>query len=167
MHYIVDGYNFFFRLKADIFPLEQARNSFIEELSSNLKKINTKASLVFDSGKETILDIASKTHLGEIEVVFTPRGMSADDYIIELVEIQKHPGTVTVVSSDKGVLARAVSLGAKTMSVEKFVTYVQKKRRKQNKKEEKKIVESDYHIRRLKDAFEGRLKNPPDDESPL
>lgn len=167
MHYIVDGYNFFFRLKSDIFPLEDARNSFIDELSSELKEINTRASLVFDSGKETILDIASKMHLGEIEVLFTPKGMSADDYIIELVEIERHPATVTVVSSDKGVLARSISLGAHTMSVEKFVSFIHRKQRKNRVRNEKRAADSDFHIRRLEEAFNRRLKDSSDDESPL
>jgi len=167
VHYLVDGYNFFFRLREDIFPLEDARNSFIHELSSALLEIDTKASLVFDSGKDTILDVASKSHFGKIDVVFTPKGVSADDYIIELVEIERHPGSITVVSSDKGVLARSVSLGARTMSVEKFVAFVQRKQRKKRKKEEKFECDSDYHINRLEEEFLRRLKDSPEDDSPF
>ncbi len=167
MRYLVDGYNFFFRLKEHIFPLEDARESFIHELSTSLKEIKMKASLVFDSGTETILDIATKKHLGDIEVIYTPRGMSADDYLIELIEIQKHPGTVTVVSSDNGVIARSVSLRARTMSVEQFVSFIKRKQKKNFSTEEKNISDSTSNLKRLEEAFERRLKNPPEDDPTL
>ena len=164
MRYIVDGYNFLFRLQTDVFPLEETRNSFIQHLTEVLSQIDMRATLVFDSGQETILDIASSTHIHNTTIVFTPRGVSADDYIVELVEIEKHPATRTVISSDKGVIIRVSSLGAKTMSIEHFVQFVQRKLAKTKKRKEKLETDSDMHVRRLEEIFTRRLEDSSDED---
>ena len=47
MHYLIDGYNFFFYVKNQVIPLEKHRTTFIAFLSNALA--NKHASLFFDS----------------------------------------------------------------------------------------------------------------------
>lgn len=86
-------------------------------------------------------------------VAYTPKGQSADDYILEQIAGKKQ---VTVVTNDRGLILHAKSLGAKVLSNSQFIQWIEKKK-KQKKIEEPK--ETRYNFERLLKIFEERLKN--------
>ncbi len=93
-----------------------------------------------------------------MEVAYTPKGQSADQYIIEQVELPKNKEALVVVTND-GMLRKHVhAIGVKTMSNHAFLEWVMKKKRQ--KKHKKRVIrESDAQIQRLVEIFEERLRN--------
>lgn len=127
-----------------------------------LNTAHMKATVVFDSGKGNLLDVASKQHKGNIDIVFTPRQVIADDYIIELLDVEPHKANITIVSSDNGVLHRSQGIGAHTMTTERFVKKLHKRVAKRTIAEEKPTQE--HRVDELLTTFEERLRNSSEEE---
>lgn len=93
-----------------------------------------------------------------MEVAYTPKGQSADLYIVEQLELPKNKEAFVVVTNDVMLKKHVSALGVKTMSNHAFLQWIMK--RKQKKKAKKApIRESDAQIERLLKIFEERLKN--------
>lgn len=153
MHYIIDGYNLLFHC-AEIQNLETSR----EELLQFLLALSLPITIIFD-GRSTQFEEAQKNLKGSVEIVYTAKGRSADDYILEelaaLLRFSKTASplsSVRVVTSDLSLAKKCRSLGASTSRVEEFFAHLEKKKRV--KKAEKLSVESSYHFARLLKAFE-------------
>lgn len=127
MDYIIDGYNFMFRIQEQKKgSFEKARNTLISLLNEELRIIKTHVSVVFDSS-EQIREFAQSAILENIEVIYAPKGLSADEYIIEIVEQSKNPKTLNIVTSDSGLARQCQHLGAKTTSIDDFVALITKR----------------------------------------
>ena len=155
MHYYVDGYNFLFRIFEKIDPLEQKRDQLIDILNEELKFPKGRCSLVFDSS-EQIRDSPQCAFLENLEVIYTPRGLTADNYIIELVEHSRNPKAITVVTSDGGLGRQCRHLGSLVMTIEAFIGFILKKTKKSEDTKPSQ-ASSDAEIERLRKIFEKRL----------
>ncbi|MCB1107319.1 MAG: NYN domain-containing protein, partial [Chlamydiia bacterium] len=122
MRYIIDGYNLFFKLEEDILPLKEKRESFISLLDDKVGNLCLNVTVVFDSHRENSEDVASQKRLKNLEVSFSPKNLSADQYILELLEWNST--NTTLVTSDKKLALLARSKGAKTESIEGFIKFI-------------------------------------------
>ena len=151
MRYLIDGYNLFFKLEEEILPLEEKREEFISLLDEEVGNLRLKVLLIFDSHRENAEAFASKRKLKNLEVSFSPQNLSADHYILELLEWDAK--NTTLVTSDKKLAMEAKHHGAKIESVEGFVRFILRRRRKNNSKAKPQMQETDANIKRYLDAF--------------
>lgn len=157
MQYLIDGYNLLFRLHAGKGEsLEKKRESLVSILNQELSTLKGPITIIFDSSEE-IHDFARSAKLPNLDVVYAPKGKTADEYIIELVEQHKNPKILTLVSSDEGLARQCQHLGARTQSIEDFLIFVVKKH-KTPSKEKPNYKESSTEMERLIKIFEERLK---------
>jgi predicted RNA-binding protein with PIN domain len=87
-------------------------------------------------------------------VAYAPNDQSADEYIIEKVRMSLNAKQTTVVTNDKGLSRHAKSYGAKVLSSEDFLIFLNKKQKVKSKNP----VESQANFDRLLHIFEERLK---------
>lgn len=140
MHYYVDGYNLLFRVFLDEGDLKTQRQHIIQEFNSKIEITKIDVSLVFDASFRS--GEASISHFNDLEILFTAAGESADDFIIDCLQVSRSKKEV-VVTSDKKLAWRARSLGAITQPVEEFLTWlnkVYKNKLKHPNKEKKAVV---------------------------
>jgi predicted RNA-binding protein with PIN domain len=129
-YYLIDGYNFLFRLNfSKEKSLQQKRDSLIACLNEFLIGFRGKCCIVFDSS-EQIREFPQCLKQSHLEVIYAPKGSTADTYIIELVEHHEHPKTITVVSSDTGLTRQCQHLGSQTMTIDEFISFICKKSKK-------------------------------------
>ena len=152
MRYLIDGYNLFFKLKEEILPLEKKRNEFIELLDQEVGDLGLNALLIFDAHVENNHDYAPKRKFNHLEISFSPSTLSADDYILELLEWNSK--NTTLITSDKSLGDRAKHLGAKVKTVEAFTQLISKKRKKKAIPRKREIQETDRYIKHYLEAFE-------------
>ncbi len=127
MHYYIDGYNMLFRLLHAGDDLRTQRQELVRDLQLKVNLIKLEATLVFDSHYQP--DEGSRSHLDMLEIVFTPLGETADEYIVQELKEIHSPANVTVVTSDKKLAWLCRRRLAKTESVEDFVTWLNKRYR--------------------------------------
>lgn len=155
MHYYVDGYNFLFRICHKGDPLEKRRDRLIDLLNEELSFLRGRCSLVFDSS-EQIRDCPQCAFLDNLEVIYTPRGLNADQYILEIVEQSANPKAMTVVTSDGGLGRQCRHLGSLVMSIEAFIAFILKKTRKKGQTKPAQ-VNTKAEMERLRKIFEDKL----------
>lgn len=117
---LVDGYNFI----KGIFP---HRKGFAEECRQHLLRLISQyrecrhstlkeVIIVFDGG---LFSRATREVHGGVSVIFSGRGRSADDWIVEYVD--RHRGhEFLVVTNDRQLSQRSKSSGAETMKIDEF-----------------------------------------------
>lgn len=163
MNYVVDGYNLFFRLESEANPLEQKRENFIAALDAALSRLHLHATLIFDSHHSHASIFPTKRSLPALEIIFSPEGLSADEYILERLSTEKRPQSQVIVTSDRELAGRAKHLGAKTKTIEAFFDMlVKRESKKTSAEDEKQQTESSHDFKRLLNAFEKKLN----EESP-
>ena len=162
MRYLIDGYNLFFKIQENILPLPIKRGNFIKDLDSEIKDLHLNATAVFDSNQKNAHTSPSSKKLEALEVVFSPKHLSADAYILELLTWNSK--NTTLVTSDRELGIQASYLGVKTQTIEDFIDFLLKRRLKKTPGEDVKLElrESDANLKRLLDIFEKRLN---EDES--
>lgn len=157
MHYLIDGYNFMFRLSEQKpSSLEERRTSLLTLLNEAISSYNLSASIIFDSADQE-RDFAQSARFGTLEVIYAPKGQTADEYIIELVEITKNPKTETVVTSDGELARKCQYIGAHTLTIEEFIAYLIKKAQKKQATTKPNYQETSKNLERLLKIFEDRL----------
>jgi predicted RNA-binding protein with PIN domain len=157
VQYLIDGYNFLFRLDGGKKQsLEERRDSLCQVLNELLAPFKARVSLIFDSA-EQIREFPQCAKLDTLEVLYAPKGLTADNYIIELAEQTKSPKTLTVVTSDSGLARQCSHIGTLILSIEEFIEIVKKRNR--NKPKGKPVYrDSNKEIERLRKIFEERLE---------
>lgn len=125
MRYIVDGYNLLFKeaWARSASSLEIARKQLIEELDSLASTLNLNITLVFDAPFQS--DDLKRGHFRSLEIVFTARNQTADDYIVDLVDLIGKKAIV--VTSDRGLSTRTKGSGAAVEGVHDFLVHLRKK----------------------------------------
>jgi len=161
MHYLVDGYNFLFRLNADPKNLTERRQQLINDLGTKAQLLNLQVTLVFDSQYQQ--GESTRSHYKELEILFTSYGETADDRIIEEVQAAAKPKQIVVVTSDKKLAWFARRCEAQTQSIEDFNTWLEKRYRnlyrgKKEKKEQSPGTKLETDIDRWLRLFEERHK---------
>lgn len=163
MHYIIDGYNLLFRILTSSFDLAPKRQEFIENLNNKVKLLGMHVTIIFDSNYR--LTESPKSHYESLEIQFTCRGVTADEWIIENVPKMRNRERIIVVTSDKR-LAMNVRHAVKTESVEQFLNLLNKRIR--NKQDAIKLEKSlqNEPIRAAIKLKSKLIKLPEDKEKP-
>lgn len=112
MHVIVDGYNVTKTAYPEI-PLERQRARLVHGLAGLAAQSGAEITVVFD-GTERLLGL-TKSPRG-VRVLFSRGDQIADQLIAELVRSEPPGRPLTVVSSDKEVVQRALNADAHTIS---------------------------------------------------
>lgn len=89
-----------------------------------------------------------------LEIVFTPKGLNADSFILEKITLTKNRKDIRVVTNDAGLTRQARSLGAHVQKNQAFVDYLKAKKKTAP---EKNTVDSAKNKERLQKIFEDRL----------
>ena len=161
MKYLIDGYNLFFNTRKDCVRFSEEREHFVSALNKLAIALHFHVHLIFDGRGDTFF--SSKQQFERIEVSFSPDHLSADQYLLELLEWNSQ--AITLVTSDRSLLKKGALLGAKTLSVEKFLNLVFKKQKRLHCRNQKPIpLESKADFQRLRAAFEKKL-NKNEEES--
>ena len=147
----IDGYNLLFYL-SEANPLQKKREELLRELNELVEQANVEANVVFDA-KEF-----SRTSFKALDVVYTPKGMSADDYILEH-HSSKETGP-SLRGEQRQILCReARILQAKVLSVKQFLQFIIKRVKKGTPPPKPpKTVIKDREFDRHAKIFEERLK---------
>lgn len=149
MHYFIDGYNLLFFYITMDGSLQKKREELIKLLDDKLDLLSARATIVFDNFTNEE-EASQKCSFNVIDVIFTNRGQTADDYI---VSEYKKPSVV--VTADKSLAAKCRALGARIKSPETFLRWVTKKR---NREVENNYEETKENIEKLLEIFEKRLQ---------
>lgn len=118
MHYFIDGYNLLLRME-DAEVLRVTRERFIRKFAERIELRGWTVSLVFDAAFSLLG--GSRSHINNLEVIFTDKGETADSYILDYLRRAKRPCQITVVTSDKALAKKARFYKAYTESVESFI----------------------------------------------
>ena len=159
LHYLIDGYNLFFSISEEN-PSRSTRYALIESLEQLSFKANLNTSIVFDSRSDVASDYASVLDHESIEVIYSARDQSADDYIIEFVNALKDPKRYCVVTNDKYIRLQVRDHGANTKSLSSFLELLKSKVRTCSfQKQECPLT--DYDNDHLLEVFERSYRNLP------
>lgn len=126
MKYFIDGYNLLFKeaWARSCNSLEDARRQLIQELDSLATTLRLDITVVFDAPFQD--DELRRGHFRSLEIVFTAKGQTADDYLAHIVE---GLGTrAVVVTSDRGLKRRIKD--SRVENVHEFIVELRKKSRK-------------------------------------
>src|SRR5712675_54567 len=129
MHYLVDAYNLLFRTLKKRGSLEKIRQTLIEELNEVISELKLHVSLIFD-GAEEHLPLPTRGHYDAIEIVYTSKNQTADEYIYDEVSLSRSPAKLTVVTNDRELSSRCHQHRAKTMATDEFLHLLSKKKLK-------------------------------------
>jgi uncharacterized protein len=159
MHYLIDAYNLLFRTLKKRRSLEKSRQSLIEELNEVISQLNLHITLVFD-GAEEHLPLPTRGHFGALEIVYTFKNQTADEYISEEVSLSQSPTQLTVVTNDHELAGRCRLHHAKTQTIDEFLLFLSKKKIKKQRlatTRNRVFRDSDPEIARLLMIFEKRM----------
>jgi len=144
MSLLIDGFNLIYKfpeLESFMYidKLDEARSGLLNILRSyqRIKKGNIR--VVFDGKKEPSREIRSES-FGSIDVYYS-LDYSADYIIKQFVKKDQNPKMVTVVSSDKDIIAFIKRFGAKSITSERFAEIVNHAFEQQRLQEEKMLEE--------------------------
>lgn len=158
MLYLVDGYNFVFRLGLKRkFSLQALREEFIKSFSACVEKLHLHVALIFD-GKDLPVGSYTRGNWKDVDIIYTHHGLSADDYIINQVENSEKPRSITVVTSDRELAGKVGLYGSPVISIEEFMQFILKKTAPKRSKEKPLFREAGFQFERLLRIFEERLK---------
>jgi predicted RNA-binding protein with PIN domain len=157
VYYLIDGYNFLFSLVDSKQPLASQRQKTILFLKKQFARLHLSGSVIFDGsrrqGEESGLSYPSP-----LEIVYTPKGQTADEYIIEKIDVPHKTRLFTVVTNDRGLIVHCHSFRTKTLSNHDFMKWLIKKSESRKKVSKVARIETQYKMGRLLKAFEERLK---------
>ena len=93
-----------------------------------------------------------------MQIAFSPKGQTADDYILEKIEYTPYPADFTIVTSDKALARQCREKGSHTKSISSFLNWISKKSEKTQKPLKEKFTETDEDFERLLKSFEKKWK---------
>jgi predicted RNA-binding protein with PIN domain len=164
MHYLIDAYNLMFRRLKKRGVLEKNRQQLIAELNDAISELHMHVTLVFD-GADKDQHYPSRGHFDAIEIVYTSKTQTADEYIDHEVACSKSPTQMTVVTNDRELSNRCRLKRAKTCTIDQFLALVLKKKarrkRQTSPRTPREFKDSDPELARLLSIFEKRLLEEP------
>ena len=155
MYYLLDGYNLIFSLIESKDSLQTLRNKIIHALQKQFARRKISGTLVFD-GAHLRDEESGLSYPSPLIVAYTPKGQSADEYIVQCIEMAPNPKQMTVVSNDRGLARHAKSAGAKVELNDPFISWIFKKKKRGDALE---VKDTQQNIDRLLKIFEERLKD--------
>lgn len=159
MHYLVDAYNLLFRFLKKGKSLEDRRRQLIEEINRAAQALNLQITLVFD-GADDYQSYPTRGHFDCLELVYTSKNKTADEYISEEVIHSKNAAEITVVTNDRELASRCKDHHAKIKTIDGFIGFLSKKKAKKKKSSpstSRIFNESSSEFARLLAIFEKRL----------
>ena len=157
MHYLIDGYNLFFSLTEEN-PTRNTRLELIETLEKLTYHAHINASIVFDSRDDVASNYASVIDHESLEVIYSARGQSADEYIIEFVSALKEPKRVCIVTNDKAIIMQVKQYGAHNKSLAAFLSQLKPKKPSNHTYKQTPSLTNEEN-KALLQTFEKRYKN--------
>lgn len=115
---LVDGHNLIGRSRRLSLDEEEASREELLRRIGAVKAHKGEAVVVIFDGNRPGGNRGEKS--GSVAVFYTPSGLSADEEIIKRLDAAKVPHSVTVVTSDLGLAARAKARGAQICPSERF-----------------------------------------------
>src|SRR5262249_37751108 len=115
MHYLIDAYNLLFRFSKKGNTLKKKRQQMIEEINAAAAHLPFSITLVFDGAEEHFTH-STREHFDAVELVYTPKNTSADDYISKEVIDSPSPTQITVVTNDRDLATRCRNHRANTLT---------------------------------------------------
>lgn len=135
MHFILDGYNIIFKMSS-LFPgnIKNSRAKLVHYIKTKRPQGSNRnpVTIVFDSS-QVVIDYPIPPG---VEIKFA-HNISADDYIVKLIEKSRNPQLITMVTDDRELQFRAKTLDAKSLGVEDFF---KAKKKRQPKSENKPVL---------------------------
>jgi predicted RNA-binding protein with PIN domain len=125
MHYYIDGYNLLFRFLKAGEAMQKQREDITLDIERMLGVLNIDATLVFDSHYQE--DENTRSHFKSLEIIFTSKGETADEYILQELKESHSPANHTVVTSDKKLAHLCQLRLGKTLSVDEFLNWIRKR----------------------------------------
>ena len=156
-YFFIDGYNLLFHWSDEEPSLQIRRNQLIQWI----QHIDLQGVIVFD-GSHRSDEEYGLAYASPMDVAFTPKGQTADQYILELIEISPHRKCLVVVTNDQSLKRHATGFGANTLSSQAFLHWAMK-RKKRKKAKKPAAQESKSQVERWVKIFEERLKQNLDD----
>ena len=156
MKYLLDGYNilFFFLKEKSAFATQ--RQELVSYFREKFEILDILGELIFD-GSHKRDEESGRVYRSPLTIIYTPKGQSADAYIIEKIEQTKNPKEITVVTLDGGLTRQAKGLQAHVQKPLSFIQFLQKKSEKPVA--EKNFKETKRNIDILLKIFEDRFRN--------
>ena len=111
--------NLLFRIKRTPHDLQKNRQSIIFDINKKSSMLKLAISMVFDSVHQE--GESTRTHYDNLEILFTAKGETADEYILNALKYSSNPRQETVVTSDKQLAVLSRHYLAKTETVEAFI----------------------------------------------
>ncbi len=152
MHYWIDGYNLLFYLPKTNGSFEEKRRILIAQINDQVKNLSLVATVVFDAS-DPAQKYDTRSHYDCLEIIYTHCKKSADDAILEAVELSKKRSNLCVVSSDKGLSSKAKALGSQTLSLSDFLHFLFKRHSRVSLRQETDYQDSPREIERLLKIF--------------
>ncbi|MBN2479749.1 MAG: NYN domain-containing protein [Parachlamydiales bacterium] len=164
MKYYIDGYNLLFQLFHCDKKLEIQRNLVIDFLKESCLHLDLNIEVVFD-GHKSESPMPNRDYFDHLDVIYTPKNQTADDYILEQIFLSKTPSKITVISSDKHLTKTAKSMNSSAMSLTGFLNWLknQEKKALQKKVFDEEFSDTSKNIKRLKKIFEEKLEGGVED----
>jgi predicted RNA-binding protein with PIN domain len=155
MHYLVDAYNLLFRTLKKRGSLEKSRQILIAELNNLISTLSLYVTLVFDGADE---HLPSRGHYDAIEIIYTSKSQTADEYIFNEVKHSRTPDQIIVVTNDRELSGKCRQHLAQTLTIDTFLHLLSKKRTKKKRKTSPPAFrDSDRELARLLILFEKRM----------
>ena len=124
MHLIIDGYNIMHALPVreewSGRSFQDRRASFLDSLKGYAVGRSHRITVVFDGAKGGDAQGGAETYAG-IQVLYSARGVEADQVLRDIIERAASPEDVLLVTSDKSVSEYARSLGASVARADELI----------------------------------------------
>lgn len=132
--YYIDGYNVLHK-SSKLRPLamkdfEAARDALVEQVAAYCTAVGKRAVIVFDGrGDQKHPERAlPKAFAQGLEILYSPKDVSADAVIERLIYKSAHRLDLVVVSNDRGLRDLCRNLGALTMEADNFIESLRESR---------------------------------------
>lgn len=134
--------------------LRHERDQLIQKLIERTKHTGFSCRLIFDAHHTP--DELSFLRQTPLDIVYTPKGMTADEYILECLWTPTAKKSMCVVTHDKGLRRKVVDEGVKVLDFAAFITKVDKKRHEKLKPSTDKTPQSPRWVKQYTEIFEER-----------
>lgn len=140
MHFLIDGYNVIFALRALLeehavaFDPNAERDRLLGLLSRYRRRNPIEMHVVFDGGRTDYSSVLTRREQG-IVVSYTTQGETADDFIKDVVRHSHSPKSIVLVTADRDILRTAKRRKAKMVPSQEFAMHVMEEVHKKRRPE--------------------------------
>jgi predicted RNA-binding protein with PIN domain len=157
LYYLIDGYNFLFSLLESKQSLASQRENIILFIKKQFALLNLNGELIFDGDRRRDEE-SGISYASPLQIVYSPKEQTADEYILEKLHLDKKKSHFTVVTNDRGLTANCRPFKVKILSNQDFLKWLQKKQDTRKKTTKTPVTETKQNIERLRQIFEKKLK---------